>query len=173
VLSTIYTASLDTPAKVITTVTILLMLLLCYWSIYSIRKANGKKSVIIMHSILILIFVSTVLGCYLYGPKKYVVGNFDIAISRPIGDVIIHVKDITEIRVLKDYEMDGTTRTFGVGGLFGWFGSFYNRNIGDMKMYATNQNNMVIIHTRQGEIIVISPDDKDFVGRIIAKMQDL
>ncbi len=172
-LSIIYTASLDTTAKVITTFSLLLAVFACYIAIRSIRRANGRMRTVILHSISILLFVSINVGCYLYAPKKYVVGNFDIAINRLMGDEVIHVKDILEIRALKERELDGTSRTFGVGGLFGYYGNYYNKVLGDMKWYATNQNNMVIIRTRQGDAIVISPDDKDFVGRITAKMQDL
>jgi hypothetical protein len=173
VLGIIYTASLDTTAKGITAFSLLFAAFACYIAIRSIRRANGRKRTVIIHSISILLFVSINAGCYLYAPEKYVVGNFDIAINRPMGDIVIHVKDILEIRVLKENELEGTSRTFGVGGLFGYYGSYYNKVLGDMKWYATNQNNMVIIRSRQGDAIVISPDDKYFVGRIIAKMQDL
>ncbi len=172
-LGIVYTASLDTTAKVITTIFILLAIGLCYWSIRSLRKAKRDMLVTVMHMFIIFVMVSVAIVCFLFSPKKYVLGNFDIAINRPIGDVVIHVKDITEIRGINPGELDGTERTFGVDGLFGYYGNYYNKRVGNMKWYATRHDNMIMIHTRQGETIIISPDDKDFGGRILAKMQDL
>ncbi|MGP8214128.1 MAG: PH domain-containing protein [Bacteroidia bacterium] len=169
----IYTASLDNGAKIITILALAISAGLCFWSIRSLRKAAGDITSILIHSFIILLLISVITGSYIYSPRKYVLGNFDIAISRPAGDVVIHVKDILEIRPVKEYEMEGTGRTFGAGGLFGYYGNYYNKRLGDMKWYATRQDNLVIIHTKQGETIIISPDDKDFTGRILAKQADL
>lgn len=172
-LSIVYTASLDTAAKVITTLVIVAFIGLGYWSFRSIRKAKGDKISIALHSFVIITLLTVICVSFWYSPRKYTVGNFDIAINRMAGDVVIHVKDITEIRGVNPGEMDGLSRTFGVGGLFGYFGKYYNGHNGDMEWYATRNDNLVVIHTVQGQTIVISPDDKDFAGRVLAKKQDL
>jgi hypothetical protein len=172
-LGIIYTASLDTFAKVLTISTIIFMVGLSIWIIRQLRKSKvGKVFKFVYYFIVLLQFV-ILLVAFLYSPRNYILGNFDIAIDRPIGRITIQVKDILEIRPLQEDEMEGTVRTFGVGGLFGYFGSYHNQHIGDFKMYATRQTGLVIMHTAQGEAIVISPDDKDFVARIIAKRNDL
>jgi hypothetical protein len=172
-LNIIYTASLDTTAKVITSLVIIAAIALCHWSIRSLRKAKGDILAIIMHVFIVFLVVAIPIGSYLYSPRKYVVGNFDIVVNRPIGDVVVHVTDIMEIRAANPGEMSETTRTFGVGGLFGYYGNYATKRGGPMSWYATNYNNLVIIHTKQGETIVLSPDDKDFVGKMLAKMADL
>ena len=122
---------------------------------------------------IIVLLWGTMVAAYLNSPKNYAMGNFDFTINRAIGRITIQVKDIAEIRPLKDEEMEGTLRTFGVGGLFGYYGSFNNQHIGDFKMYATKKTGLVIIHTAQGDTFVISPDDRGLVERIIAKKADL
>ena len=172
-LNIVYTASLDITAKVITAFVIIVSAGLLYWNIRSFRKAKGDGWIIIMHAFIMLLVVTITVASYLFSPQKYTVGNFDIVINRPISNVLIHVKDISEIRGVNPGEMDGTSRTLGVGGLFGYYGNYYNGHTGDMKWYATRNDNLVLIRTVQGETIVISPDDKDFAARILAKMHDL
>ena len=172
-LNIVYTASLDATAKVITMSVLAVSVAICYWSIRSLRKAKGDFWTVAMHVFIVFLLITINVASYLFSPKKYTVGNFDVVINRPIGDVTIHVKDISEIRGVNPGEMDGTSRTFGVGGLFGYFGNYYSKHNGDMKWYATRNDNMVLIRTMQGETIVISPDDKDFTARILAKMHDL
>lgn len=172
-LNVIYTASLDGTAKIITATVVLLSIVLCYAGIRGLRKSKGDIMAISLNLFIVLLAVFITGGTFLCSPRNYILGNFDIAVDRPVGRVTIQVKDILEIRPIRESEMEGITRVFGVGGLFGYYGHYYGRNLGDMTWYATNRNNLVIIHTKEGDAIVISPDDKDFVGRILAKKADL
>lgn len=53
-------------------------------------------------------------------------------------------------------------------GLFGYFGSFNNKGVGDFNMYATKQKPLWIL-TFDKEKIAISPDK----ARFITALQDL
>ena len=57
--------------------------------------------------------------------------------------------------------MYGVIRTFGVGGLFGYYGQFYNSKIGSMTWYATRQNNTVLVRTIDNKNIVLTPDEPE------------
>jgi hypothetical protein len=169
----IYTASLDGTAKTLTIVSILFSIIGVFVCVRALRIAGKDLLTKIIYSSVLIILIGVFLVSYLYHPSKYILGNFDIAISRPIGDITIHVPDILEIRAIKETELEGTTRVFGDGGLFGYFGHYHSPNLGDMQWYATNKNNLVIIRTKQGDAFVISPDNKDFIGWILAKKADL
>ena len=171
--SAIYTASLDGTAKVITCIYSAISIVGVFYSIRALRIARKNLLNTVLYSFVLLLTVGVLLVSYLYHPSKYILGNFDISISRPIGDITIHVPDILEIRAIKESELEGTTRVFGDGGLFGYFGHYHSPNLGDMQWYATNKSNLVIIRTKQGDAFVISPDNKDFVGWILAKKADL
>src|ERR1700733_249691 len=105
-LNVVYTASLDNTAKLITALVILISVALGYWSIRSMRKAKGDFLTNAMHLFIVLLVLGIIGASYLFSPKKYTVGNFDIAINRIVGDVVIHVKDISEIRGVNPGEMD-------------------------------------------------------------------
>jgi hypothetical protein len=62
--------------------------------------------------------------------------------------------------------MRGTIRTFGVGGLFGYFGKFHTPNIGHITFYATQRVNKVLIVTKQGKKIILTPDDIGLIQNI-------
>jgi len=169
----VYTASLDVTAKMLTIVFILFSIIGAFVCIRALRIAGKDLLTKVIYSSVLIILIGVFLVSYLYHPSKYVLGNFDISIRRPIGDITIHVPDILEIRGIKETELECTTRVFGDGGLFGYFGHYHSPNLGDMQWYATSKSNLLIIRTKQGDAIVISPDDKDFTARILAKKADL
>lgn len=74
---------------------------------------------------------------------------------------------ITNVRLLSREGMKFTIRTFGVGGLFGYWGMFSNSRIGRFRMFATRRDRTVLIETTEGKKIVITPDEPEvFVGTI-------
>jgi hypothetical protein len=64
-----------------------------------------------------------------------------------------------EVRKLENFETRGTLRTFGVGGLFGYFGKFYIPSIGSCTFYATQSKNKILITTHNDHKIILTPDD--------------
>ena len=52
-------------------------------------------------------------------------------------------------------------RKFGSGGVFGYIGKFWNKQQGNMIWYATDMKNPVMIETKNGKKIVLTPDDRE------------
>jgi Bacterial PH domain len=142
-MSSSYKASLDVPAKIITG----LILLMClFFAIMGVITAA-------------LILFVTIALCYLLHPTAYTLNKDVLIIQRPVKPVVIHRNEIASVELLTDRQLKWTIRTFGVGGLFGYFGYFYNREIGSMLWYTSHQKNRILITTKNEEKIVISPDD--------------
>jgi hypothetical protein len=51
-------------------------------------------------------------------------------------------------------QMGFAIRTFGVGGLFGYFGYFSSKNQGSMLWYATQREKFVMIHLEGNKIVL-------------------
>ena len=168
-----YTASLDTYALWLTAIICIVFIGIGLWNIQSVFSKNNDRVTKLIHVLVLLTLLGPLVYSYLYRPEKYALGNFDLYVKRPIGDVVIHVKDIYEIRPSADSERNGTVRTFGVGGLFGYFGKYNNPKIGSFTMYATRQKKLVLIYTKEGDRFILSPDDEGFADRIKMKMDDL
>lgn len=62
--------------------------------------------------------------------------------------------------------MKWTIRTFGNGGLFGYFGKFYNAAFGKMTWYATRRNNYLVLSTSENGKIVLTPDNLEMAKEI-------
>jgi hypothetical protein len=55
--------------------------------------------------------------------------------------------------------------------LFGYWGSFSNGEFGRMTWYATNLNNAVMIESKNGKRIMITPNDVDaFINQVQKKL---
>jgi hypothetical protein len=142
-MSSRYKASLDVPAKIITG----LILLMClFFAIMGVITAA-------------LILFVTIALCYILHPTAYTLNKDVLIIQRPVKPVVIYRNEISNIELLDEKQLKWTIRTFGVGGLFGYFGYFYNREIGSMLWYTSHQKNRILITKKNEEKVVISPDD--------------
>lgn len=162
----IYKASRDTLVKVITIATLLLFLVIGFNSIKIIIAPTSEVSEIVIASGTLLFFIVVFLGCYLYAPKFYEIDVVNLIIHRPSGVKVIPVNEIAELRILSQQEMSGLIRTFGVGGLFGYFGKFYSSKIGHVTLFATQRENRIFIQTISGNKFILTPDDLGMLGAL-------
>lgn len=161
-----YKASLDTLAKGITIGIFILLIAIGQKSVRALLVAQGDTTTILIHSGTLLLFVAILLGSWLYAPQSYTVDSNDLTINRPIGKVSFKLSDIKQVRTLADNETKGTIRTFGVGGLFGYFGKFHTPGIGHSTFYATQRKNKILIISSNDKKIVITPDDNSLVEKL-------
>lgn len=104
---------------------------------------------------------------FLYRPLYYRITDNLLVIHRPISDIKINLIDIKSVELLDKKRLKGTIRTFGVGGLFGYWGKFTNSQIGAMTWYATRRDHAILITTTSNKKILLTPDDPDlFVSMI-------
>ena len=150
-----YKASLDWLAKLVTAfVTVLFTTILVS---FPISISFGFMSVLLI----------TVYGvCYLYRPLKYVVEFDKIIIKRPFRDKVIAITTIKEVYSIKKGSMGWVLKTFGNGGLFGFYGEFRSGRYDQMTWYATKRSNYVMLETTEQEKIVLTPDDPSMVDEI-------
>ena len=153
-----YPASLDKVAKGITVGAFLLILGII---IVTVINSAGRIPVFIP-------FIPAVISvaAYFYAPKSYTLSDTALIINKVIGKVQIDLNTIKEVQKIPKFE-GGTIRTFGSGGFFGYYGKFYNRVIGKMSMYVTRRDTMILVKTKDRNII-ISPDDIGLFDKLSA-----
>lgn len=161
-----YKASLDTLAKTITIGIFILFITIGQHHLRIILANKDDSGSIWIHSILLLLLVAVIFGSWLYAPQSYSIDNSEFTINRPIGKIRIKRSDITQVRTVEENEMNGTIRTFGVGGLFGYFGKFHTPKIGTITFYATKRQNRILMFTNQNKNILITPDDISIIEKI-------
>jgi hypothetical protein len=152
----IFSASMDSFAKNITSILPLIIL------VFVLIPLNSKNENDIIESIIPFAIVFLVyLFCFLYRPIDYRTTDNKLIINRLIKKVILDKSEILNVVLLTNEDLKWTIRTFGVGGLFGYFGKFRNSKIGNMTWYATRRNQAILINLNDGQRIVITPDNPE------------
>lgn len=154
-----FKASLDTLAIIITLATVILFFILGYFSVRALAHSHGDLTTLLVHGGILLLLTATLAGCYLYAPQSYVIDKEHLVIIRPAGNIKINLADILSVTPIPDNPWIGAIRTFGVGGLFGYYGKFYASSYGSMTYYATKLKGKILIQTRKNKKIILTPDD--------------
>ncbi len=158
-----YKASLDLLAIVITLLVLGLFIFIGQFSVKGLLSAKGDISVIIIQALVLFFLAATFFGCWFFAPSSYSVNDRFLIINRPVGNIKFPISSIKTIQQLNPGEMKAVIRTFGVGGLFGYYGNHYSSKFGNVIFYATRLNRKVLIETREGKKIIITPDDDALV----------
>lgn len=154
-----FKASMDKTTTILTaTISVLFIVIIIfqYLTIYN----TSKWVVLITYSFLIILYLIVVL----FKPRYYNLNYEKLIINRTIGNVSIRKSGIKSVEIIDKEKLKGSIRTFGVGGLFGYFGKFYNSTFGAMTWYATKRSNYILIKTTSNKKIIITPNNpEDFV----------
>jgi hypothetical protein len=161
-----FKASLDTFCKIVTIGITVFFAVVIYIQAIQVQEV-GYAAPIIFSSIFIIIYLIS----FLYRPVAYTINRDSVTIKRLLGSKNIALTDITYVKAIERKQLRWAVRIFGVGGLFGYWGTFTNSLFGRMTWYATNLNNAVMIETKKGKRIVISPNDVDaFINQVQTKL---
>ncbi len=159
-----FKASLDKLAKVVTIAVTILFTSIIIGQLVLIPDSVQYTSFITVF-ILLLIYLIV----FLFRPICYNITDESLVIHRPLTDIKIDLNDIKNVELLDKERLKWTIRTFGVGGLFGYWGRFANSKIGVMTWYATRRDKAVLITTFNNKKIVLTPDEPElFVSNIIS-----
>ena len=154
-----FKASLD---KVGTTVTIGVILLMVFSAglITWTASQDNDPSHTTIAMVTVPLMALTIVVSYLLAPKKYLITDKQLIIIRAFGGVSFNLSDIQAVEQWNDMGPGVTLRTFGVGGLFGYYGYYYNSTRGKMRFFATKLKSKLLITLKDNKKIVISPDDE-------------
>lgn len=156
------TAKMEERTKMIT---IILLLFLILFPISSFFFEPPKPLISVSSFVLMygVIFIS-----YGFIPKKIAVLDDLILVKNLYGSVYININEIETISKLE--EKGFNLRTFGVGGLFGYFGYFNGKDV----WYVTNRNKKVKIILKTGKLYMISPENPDdFINDVQSRRSEI
>lgn len=157
-----FKASLDGLAKGVTIGVSLLFSVIVVGQVYLYLSGSHLSAFITVITILAVYFVT-----YSFRPIDYDITDEQLIIHRTINDVIIKRQDIKHVTPISKDQMKWTIRTFGVGGLFGYYGKFVNSKLGDMTWYATRRDKTVLIETVDNKKLIVTPDEpEEFIKQL-------
>lgn len=158
-----YAAKLDTAAIIISAIITVLFAAIIGWQ-WLIVASTCMATPLFTTAICVLIY----LIAYLLRPVKYTLTGDELIVHRPLKSVRVKRLDITHVAAISRKEIFGSFRAFGIGGLFGYVGSFVNASVGRMTWYATNLHCAVLIITVTGKRIIVTPEERE---RFIAALK--
>jgi FtsH-binding integral membrane protein len=151
-----YKTSLDATAKVITVSITILFAALIAMDISLIDQTGRTVSILVLVGLLSIYFIT-----FSIRPISYSLTGEKLIIQRPLKNVTISRSVIKSVEQLGSDKLSGTIRTFGVGGLFGYFGKFANRKLGNMTWYATRRDKAVLVRTVNNQKIILTPNNPE------------
>ena len=120
--------------------------------------------------LLIIIFIASIIVGLGYMPIRLEVNNKQITLKRLFGPLEIPINTIVEINQIPKSEINGSIRTFGSGGFFGYLGQFKNNRLGNYTMYATELNNLMLIRTNNKTYVFSCTRAKELIKYINSKL---
>lgn len=162
-----YHASFDLTTKIVTAVIAVLNIPFIYYTYHNFSKSPDEIWIRIGLGLMLGLVISMIPITYLFHTKFYTLTTEALLIHRPLSIKTILLRDIDQVRIPDQSEFSGTIRTFGVGGIFGYYGKFYNTALGHMNWFVTQRQNRILITLKSGKKIVISPDDTSLAEAII------
>lgn len=152
----LFKTSMDKTAVTITVLITILFAVIIGSQYWAFLQGNTYRPVYIIVSLLLIYLLA-----FAFHPSGYKITADAFVICRPVSSVRINRADIKSVAIIDKKEIKGTIRTFGVGGLFGYYGTFANFKLGSMTWYATRRNNTVLITTARNKKIVVTPNDPE------------
>jgi len=151
-----FPASLDTMSSVITfgIVCVMMSVIAIIWITTGNNDSIGAK---IYPTLLMSMIIVVAYSC---SPRAFSIGSNGIVVHRHWDNVTIPFSDIKSAVIIEKVSNKGLIRTFGNGGLFGYYGDFRNREMGDMKWYLRRRCNVVLLETAKSKIL-LSPNDSN------------
>lgn len=97
------------------------------------------------------------LTCAFYAVRGYSITENTLMVHRVGWAKRFDLSKLTRVDVQPGATV-GSLRTWGIGGLFGFVGRFYNEQLGSYRAYATDGTRTVVLDF-SGEKVVVTPDE--------------
>lgn len=146
-------------------------LLILVGVVFHLESFRWPTEVLWLKYLLLLVFLATVLGGLGYMPIRLKADGEKVAVSRLFGALEIPLSEVISVGPISKSDIDGSIRTFGSGGFFGYLGRFRNKTLGRYTMYATELKHLVLVRTRQKKYVFSCTQPQEFVAYIQARLK--
>ncbi len=139
---------------------------------FFLTALNWPTVMLWLKYLLMVVFFITVIVGVGYMPMRLKANDEIITVTRLIGSLEVPLSEVTGVSRISKSDIDGSMRTFGSGGLFGYLGRFQNGRLGNYTMYATELNNLILIRTDDKKYVFSCTKAQDFVDYINSRLED-
>ena len=143
-------------------VTIVTLVVLAGAGFY-LESLQWPRSMLWLKYLLTIILLTTVIAGVGYMPMRLKANDEKVTVRRLFGSLEIPLNEVIETRRIFKSDINGSIRTFGSGGLFGYLGRFKNDRLGNYTMYATELNNLILVRTSNKKYVFSCSRPQEFV----------
>jgi hypothetical protein len=136
-----------------------------------VRKGAGIGRTLLGAGVCLTIILPFLLA-FAWSPGSIIVSGDRISFKSPLTSLDIPLDRISDVRAAGNEDLAGAYRTFGVGGLFGYFGEFRSTALGRFRMFSTSQKTSVLIVTGDGAIVASPASPDSFVAALRSRIAD-
>jgi hypothetical protein len=152
-----FKATLDRATNLISAAVALLLLAIPY---ILTSASNGDIPAPLL--LLITLVNIIILGAaYLFSTKGYSVDNQHFIIHKPFSKTKIERNQIESVSQVEPAAVRLSIRLFGSSGLFGYYGLFRNKTLGNYTAYGTQRQNYILLTIKNNKKIIVTPDDPE------------
>lgn len=106
--------------------------------------------------VILLVFL-TLCVIFFYAPKEISLTEDRLILTKGASRLTLRYADIQDVRMY-DPRSTGNIRVFGIGGIFGYVGRYYNRDIGYYTSYVGDYSQAFLLETRTRKKYLLSCD---------------
>jgi len=117
-----------------------------------------------------LLSVAMLVASWGLAPKGFSLEGSTLRIERPFRPVLVRLADVREAAPLPDGAARGALRIGGSGGLFGYYGWFWNRVLGGFRMYASRSSGLVRLETASGRLLLSPEPPGRFLDALLGRI---
>lgn len=132
---------------VITTIVSFIIIATLFFLIKYATVMYIKIPIIAFLSILSLFFIAK-------APMKLILSKDEICIKQMLRKTIIKIDDVVDISPVCSKVILESEREFGSAGFCGYLGSYYNKDLGKYKLFATEMDNLILIKMKNEQYIL-------------------
>lgn len=166
----IFTAKLGWGSRITTAAVFVILSVVAFGMIFAVADESPIAKAV-MYFVVVIVFPLPLVAAYLYSPVHYELTEEALIIRRRMASVVVKISDVISIDFLNPSFLQDMNRTGGNGGVFGFYGDF-TAGRDRYRLYLTQSRNIILIITRTGEKLVISPDDGHIVPLLRARIQE-
>lgn len=148
------------------TITFLCIFVLLGTIIYFGVFKSWPNSVLWLKYFTIIFFSITVVGAGSFMPIRLKADEKEIRLCRMLSSLKIPINEVVEIIPITTFYIDGSIKTFGSDGVFGYIGNFKNRRLGKYTMYATELKNLILVRTTDKTYVFSCTRYRDFISYV-------
>lgn len=148
-------------SKTINILTIIGFVIILAFIAFTVWMILSHETTIVLGSIVILVLTVALFAPFFSLPHYIFSTDEGIGIRTLARTRFIPYSNIEHIERLDDIMLSNSIRLFGIGGMFGYFGWFYNATLGIFRAYITDNKKAFLIKCKQGKPIVFSVREPD------------